>query len=99
MEQVQHVFLIGRHDEKKFAHFIDDLLTEFSFKTIQFINDEVPKNEAGVLFKYKDKVLLDNPEYLMVMRYKICSNFPLHEIIQFHKQKEQIYKCGEDYQE
>ena len=34
VEQVQHVFLVGRHDPKKFAHFIDDLLTEFSFKTI-----------------------------------------------------------------
>ena len=88
--------MIGRHDEKKFAHFIDDLLTEFSFKTVQFIYDDIPKNEAGVLFKYKDRVLLDNPEYLMVMRYKVCSSFPLHELIQFHKKKESELGCGED---
>jgi len=58
---VQHVFLIGKYDPKKFNHFIDDLLTEFSFKTIQFIQDETPKNEGGVIFKYKNRILLDNP--------------------------------------
>jgi mannose-1-phosphate guanylyltransferase len=86
---VQHVFLVGRHDPKKFAHFIDDLLTEFSFKTIQFI-----QNEAGVIFKYKDRILLGNPDYLMVMRYRICSNFPLHEIIAYHKDKEEKLGCS-----
>ena len=53
IESVRHVFLVGKHDPKKFSHFIDECLTEFSFKTIQFISDEIPKNEAGVLFKYR----------------------------------------------
>ena len=79
------MFLVGRHDPKKFAHFIDDLLTEFSFKTIQFVHDDVPKNEAGVIFKYKDRILTDDPAYLLVMRYKVCSSFPLHEIIACHR--------------
>lgn len=70
------------------------MLTEFSFKTIQFVHDEVPKNEAGVIFKYKDRILLGNPDYLMVMRYKVCSSFPLHEIIAFHKQKEERLGCS-----
>lgn len=52
------------------------------------MHDEIPKNEAGVLFKYKDRLLLDNPEYLIVMRYKVCSSFPLHDLIAFHKAKE-----------
>jgi hypothetical protein len=51
------VFLVGKHDPKKFSHFIDECLTEFSFKTIQFITDEIPKNEAGVLFKYRQQLL------------------------------------------
>lgn len=52
----------------------------------------MPKNEAGVIFKYKDRILLGNPDYLMVMRYRICSDFPLHEIIAFHKEQEKKYK-------
>ncbi len=50
---MRHVFLVGKNDPKKFSHFIDECLTEFSFKTIQFISDEIPKNEAGVLLKYR----------------------------------------------
>jgi hypothetical protein len=53
IESVRHVFLVGKNDPKKFSHFIDECLTEFSFKTIQFISDEIPKNEAGVLLKYR----------------------------------------------
>jgi hypothetical protein len=71
-------------------------LTEFSFKTIKFIHDDIPKNEAGVLFKYRTQLLQDNPEYLMVMRYNLCSSFPLHELIAFHKQKEVEMGCSED---
>lgn len=54
IEQVQHVFLVGQYDAKKFSHFIDDILSEFSFKTVQYIQDHTPKNEGGVLFKYRN---------------------------------------------
>jgi NDP-sugar pyrophosphorylase family protein len=90
------VFLVGKHDPKKFSHFIDECLTEFSFKTIQFISDDVPKNEAGVLLKYRTRLLEDDPSYLLVLRYKICSSFPLTELIHFHKQKENLMGCGLD---
>ena len=40
--------------------------------------------------------MLDNPDYLLVMRYKICSNFPLHELIHFHKQKESLLGQNRD---
>jgi hypothetical protein len=58
---VQHVFLVGKYDEKKFSNFIDDILSEFSFKTVQYIQDQVPKNEVGVLFRYRNQILLDCP--------------------------------------
>ena len=32
----------------------------------------------------------------MVMRYKVCSSFPLHEVIAFHKQREVDMRCSED---
>lgn len=86
IDSVRNVFMIGNYDPKKFTHFIEDLLAEFSFQTIQFIQDDIPKNEAGVIFKYRNRILKDNPyvyfhfdiyrEYLFVMRYKIVSSFP-----------------------
>jgi len=58
---------------------------------VQFIQDAIPKNEAGVLFKYRNKLLADNPEYIFMMRYKIISSFPLQALLAFHKGKEQQY--------
>ncbi len=55
------MFLIGKYDEKKFNYFIDSALSEFSFKNIKYIHDDIPKNEGGVLFKYRTQLLLDNP--------------------------------------
>jgi hypothetical protein len=54
---------VGQYEEKKFSHFIDDILSEFSFKTVQYVQDAVPKNEAGVLFKHRHKLLTDNPYF------------------------------------
>lgn len=48
----------------------------------------MPKNEAGVLFKYRNTILKDKPEYLILMRYKIISSFPFDKLIAFHKSKE-----------
>jgi len=30
------------------------------------------------------------------MRYQVCSSFPLHELIAFHKQREVEMGCSED---
>ena len=87
---------MGKQDPKKFSHFIDECLTEFSFKTIQFISDEIPKNEAGILFKYRAHLLQDDPSYLLVLRYKICCSFPLSELIASHKKRECSLGCGLD---
>ena len=31
----------------------------------------------------------NEPEYFFCLRYKICSSFPLQQMISFHKKKEQ----------
>ena len=61
IEAVINVFLLGKYDEQKFNHFIEDMLIEFSFRSIQYIFDEVPRNEGGVLFTHKDKIMKDHP--------------------------------------
>lgn len=82
------MFLVGKFDSKKFSQFIDDVLSDFSFKTVAYIQDDSKHNEAGVLFKHRALLLKDNPEHLFVMRYRVCSSFPLHDIVNFHKEKE-----------
>ena len=61
IQQVRNVFLVGKFDSKKFNQFIDDLLSDFSFKSVIYIQDDSKHNEAGVLFKHRPLLLKDNP--------------------------------------
>lgn len=47
-------------------------------------------NEAGVLFRHKSTLMQDEPDYLLCLRYNICSSFPVVKIIESHKQKEDL---------
>ena len=87
VSQVRNVFLVGKYAPTSFNYFIESLYDEFCFNTVQYISDDSPSNEAGVLFKYRMQFLVDEPEYFFCMRYKICSSFPLQKIIAFHKEK------------
>ena len=77
VSQVRNVFLVGKYAPTSFNYFIESLYDEFCFNTVQYISDDSPSNEAGVLFKYRMQFLVDEPEYFFCMRYKICSSFPL----------------------
>jgi mannose-1-phosphate guanylyltransferase len=60
LSEVRNVFLIGSYNEKKFLPFLDFARTMFNFK-IHYIEEEIPKNTAGGIFYYKDRILQDHP--------------------------------------
>ena len=82
------MFLVGRYTAAAFTYFIESLYDEFSFQTVQYISEDQPNNEAGILFRHKEILMENNPEYFFCLRYNICSSFPLQKIISFHKAKE-----------
>lgn len=77
ISQVRNVFLVGKYAPTSFNYFIESLYDEFCFNTVQYISDESPNNEAGLLFKYRAQFLVDDPEYFFCLRYNLCSSFPL----------------------
>ena len=88
ISQVRNVFLVGKYAPTSFNYFIESLYDEFCFNTVQYISDDSPNNEAGLLFRHRAQFMQDDPEYFFCLRYKICSSFPLQKIISFHKAKE-----------
>lgn len=42
---------------------------------------------AGGLYHFRDQILKGNPEYLFVMNADVCGEFPLVEMLEFHKKK------------
>ena len=90
ISQIQNIFLIGKYSASSFSFFIESLYDEFCFKNIQYITDGTPNNEAGVLFKHKATLMIEDPSYFLCLRYNICSSFPIQKIVAYHKEKEKI---------
>ena len=88
ISQVRNIFLVGKYSQSSFNYFIESLYDEFCFNTVQYISDDSPNNEAGLLFRHREQFMTDDPEYFFCLRYKICSSFPLQKIISFHREKE-----------
>ena len=80
---VRNVFLVGKYSPTSFNFFIESLYDEFCFSTVQYIADDSTNNEAGLLFRHRAQLLVDEPDYFICMRYKICSTFPLQKILNF----------------
>ena len=97
ISQVRNVFLVGKYAPTSFNYFIESLYDEFCFNTVQYISDDSPNNEAGLLFRHRVQFMQDDPDYFFCLRYKICSSFPLQKIIGFHKEKEN--QARQDYEQ
>ena len=85
--RVQHVFLHGRHAPDDFLTFLDSVQCEFEF-TIEYLweREECAQNFTA-LFRHKEIVFKDQPNYLLIMDCDICSCFPLTEMFRFQAQK------------
>ena len=53
ISQVRNVFLVGKYSASSFNYFIESLYDEFCFNTVQYISDDSPNNEAGLLFRHR----------------------------------------------
>ena len=42
---------------------------------------------AGGLYHFRDQILAGNPDYFFVMNADVCGDFPLKEMLEFHKSK------------
>ena len=58
---MKRVFIIGNYDERLFASFVDDVLIHFNFKEVVYLKETIQNNSGGLLFKFKDRILADNP--------------------------------------
>ena len=59
--EVLNVFLIGKYEDQKFNHFIEEIQAEFKFRSIQYIFDDVLKNDGGVFINHRNTILKDSP--------------------------------------
>ena len=94
---MRNIFLVGKYSPTSFNYFIESLYDEFCFNTVQYVSDESRNNEAGILFRHRQLLMTDEPDYLFCLRYNICSSFPLQKLVAFHRDKEN--QAAREYEE
>ena len=48
---------------------------------------------AGGLYHFRDQILAGSPDYFFVMNADVCGDFPLNEMLEFHKTKPKETYC------
>jgi len=87
--KVKYIFLVGKYKASKFSYFIESLYDEFDLTQVQYIKDDLPGNEIGVLMAHKELLTIGAPDYFICLRYNLCSSFPLSEMFEFFKKLEE----------
>ena len=52
---------------------------------IRYLQEFEPLGTAGGLYHFRDQIRCGNPDYFFVLNGDVCADFPLIEMLEFHK--------------
>lgn len=83
---VKEIILAIGYQKEKIAGIIQDLADTYKIK-ISCSVEEVPLGSAGAIYNAKDLLVPSIADYFFVFNADIICNFPLQEMMEFHKEK------------
>ncbi|XP_067932395.1 mannose-1-phosphate guanyltransferase alpha-A-like [Watersipora subatra] len=94
VEGLDEVLLIGSYqsDEQELKNFVSSVRKEFHLN-VRYYQEFAQLGTAGGIYHFRDQILSNEPEAFFVLNSDICGEFPLTEMLQFHREKRQ----GADY--
>ncbi|CAD5124617.1 DgyrCDS12886 [Dimorphilus gyrociliatus] len=84
---LREILLIGSYQQSDALHrFIMEVQHEFRI-LIRYLQEYAPLGTGGALYHFRDQILAGNPEVFFVMNCDVCCDFPLAEMLEFHKSR------------
>ncbi|XP_064598063.1 mannose-1-phosphate guanyltransferase alpha-A-like isoform X2 [Liolophura sinensis] len=84
---LREILLIGFYQSNDALNsFIQTAQQTFRIQ-IRYLQEYTALGTAGGIYHFRDQILAGNPEYFFVMNADVCSDFPLCEMLEFHRQK------------
>lgn len=82
---LKEILLIGfyQHNEP-LTKFIEECKQEFKIQ-IRYLLEFTALGTAGGLYHFRDQILMGHPECFFVMNADVCGDFPLLEMLNFHR--------------
>ncbi|ESO01654.1 hypothetical protein HELRODRAFT_185698 [Helobdella robusta] len=85
LPNMKEILLVGSYQSSKhFSYFIASMQQQFKI-VVRYLQEFETLGTAGGLFHFRDQILNGNPDAIFVMNADVCGEFPLKEMLDFHK--------------
>ncbi|XP_070570338.1 mannose-1-phosphate guanylyltransferase regulatory subunit alpha-A-like isoform X1 [Ptychodera flava] len=82
---LKEILLIGFYQPSEaLSRFIQDVTKQFKIP-IRYLQEYTALGTAGGLYHFRDQILSGNPDSLFVLNADVCCDFPLEEMLEFHR--------------
>ncbi|MCL4132913.1 UNVERIFIED_CONTAM: hypothetical protein GTU68_051316, partial [Idotea baltica] len=84
VEDIKEVLLLGYFPANQLTSFVADMIATYNIR-IRFLQEYVPLGTAGGIYHFRDQIKSGNPDAFFVLNGDVCGDFPLKEMLEFHR--------------
>ncbi|XP_075216156.1 GDP-mannose pyrophosphorylase A [Lycorma delicatula] len=85
---LKEILILGYYPTRDLEDFVTEMIQEYKIN-IRYLQEFTALGTAGGMYHFRDQIRSGNPEAFFVLNGDVCADFPLEEMLTFHR------SCGE----
>ncbi|XP_057371438.1 mannose-1-phosphate guanyltransferase alpha-like [Daphnia carinata] len=81
---LKEIIILGYYAVSEMSQFVLDMVQLYKIN-IRYLQEFEPLGTAGGLYHFRDQIRCGNPDFFFVLNGDVCADFPLTEMLEFHK--------------
>uniref|UniRef100_A0A0A9ZDL1 Mannose-1-phosphate guanyltransferase alpha-A n=1 Tax=Lygus hesperus TaxID=30085 RepID=A0A0A9ZDL1_LYGHE len=81
---LKEIIILGYFPSGDLSQFISDMAQKYKI-TIIYLQEYTALGTAGGMYHFRDQIRFGNPDGFFVLNGDVCADFPLEEMLQYHK--------------
>ncbi|XP_063218367.1 mannose-1-phosphate guanyltransferase alpha-A [Bacillus rossius redtenbacheri] len=83
---LREILILGYYPASELTQFVAEMVQEYKIN-IRYLQEFMALGTAGGIYHFRDQIRLGSPEEFFILNGDVCADFPLVEMLEFHKQK------------
>jgi mannose-1-phosphate guanylyltransferase len=88
LKELKEILIIGSYPASSMDRFIYDVQNQYPSINIRYLQEFTELGTAGGIYHFRDQIRAGNPNAFFVLNGDVCCDFPLQEIYDYHKSRE-----------
>ncbi|KAG8337414.1 hypothetical protein J6590_024422 [Homalodisca vitripennis] len=84
--ELKEIILLGYYPTADIAQFVQEMIQEYKIN-IRYLQEFTALGTAGGMYHFRDQIRCGNPDVFFVLNGDVCANFPLVDMLQFHRSR------------